>query len=50
MYPAMFTSRLVCTKIIDHTDLECPLSESKKKKKKEREIAIIANTSKKCCE
>ena len=46
MYPAVFTSRLVCTKITDHTDLKCPLSESEKK----REIAIIANTRKRCCE
>ena len=45
MYPAIFTSRLVCTNIIDHTDLECPLSASEKK----REIAMIANTWKKCC-
>ena len=33
MYPAIFTSRLVCTNIIDLTDLECPLSESEKKKR-----------------
>ena len=32
MYPAVFTSRLVCTKITDHTDLECLLSDSEKKR------------------